>query len=291
MPWIIGGAVVAVVAAGALALAWFLTPRATAEDQALTYLRALADGDITAVEATGVDVPATAAAAFGAASDHLSDGVVESSTEDERAAVVMVSYELAGERHDSTLTLSLRDGRWVPDAATALGSVQLSVPASIHDTALPADGAVLLPALYDVSAAPVEFLDGTATVDVPLGSLQEVGLDAILRPEATDTAQAQLDEYLAACTKTAAEAPPSCGIVIPWAADFSAVNEIRYRIEQAPSLALTPTSFHADGGVLVATVTGAAPDGSEKSLTYRTPNWSLRGDVEFTADDIVLSVW
>jgi hypothetical protein len=43
--------------------------------------------------------------------------------------------------------------------------------------------------------------------------------------------------------------------------------------------------------VIVATVTGTALDGSAKSITYRSTNWSLRGDVTFEDDDIVLSVW
>lgn len=289
--WIIGGAIVAGVSMAVLALIWFLIPRGSPEDQALAYLQALADGDITAVEATGVDVPETAASAFVDARGQLSEGAVESSTGDGHAAAVVVSYVLAGERHESTLTLSQRDGRWVPDAASALGSVQLSVPVTIAGTVLPPDRAVLLPAVYDVSASPEEFLDGSATVDVLPGSTQEVDIDATLRAEATDAAQAQLDEYLATCTKPAAEAPPSCGIAIPFAADFTAVSEIRYRIEQDPIISLTASAFQADSGVLVATVAGTALDGSAKTLTYRTTNWGVRGDVTFTDDDIVLAVW
>jgi len=288
--WVIG-AITAIVIAGALA--WFLMPRGgSAEDQALAYLQALADGDAAAVEATGVDVPEVTASAFAAASDHLSEGVVESSTADDHAAVVIVSYELAGARHESTLTFAHREGRWVPQAASALGSVQFTVPVSIDDTPLPSDKkALLLPAVYDVSAAPVEFLDGSATIEVLPGSTQDVDVEATLRPEATAAAQTQLEEYLATCTAPAPEPPRSCGIVIPWAADFAAVSEIRYNIDRVPTVALTSTAFQAHGGALTATVTGTAPDGSAKTLTYRTTNWSVRGDVKFTDDDIVLSVW
>lgn len=289
MPWIVGGAIAVVLVAAALA--WFLIPRGSPEDEALAYLQALADGDVTAVEATGVDLPATSASAFADASDHLSGGAVESSTADDRTAVVVVSYDLAGARHESTLTLSQRDGRWVPEAASALGSVQFTVPVRLTDTVLPAGTTALLPAVYDASATPVEFLDGSATIEVLPGSTQEVDVDAALRPEAVDIAQTQLDEHLATCTQPTSEAPPSCGITIPWAADFSAMSEIRFRIEKMPVISLTPSAFQADDGVLVATVDGTAFDGSKKTLTYRSTNWSVRGDVAFTDDDIVLSVW
>ncbi|MDQ0644868.1 hypothetical protein [Microbacterium murale] len=290
-PWIIGGAIAAALLIAA-AIVWFLIPRGSPEDQALAYLQALADGDVAAVEATGVDIPAATASAFAAASDHLTQGTVESSTADDDAAAVVVSFELAGARHESTLSLSRLEGRWVPEAAAALGSVQFSVPVSVDDTMLPSDEkALLLPAVYDVNAVPTSFLDGSATVEVIPGGSQEVDVDAILRPEATVTAQTQLDEYLATCTAPAPAPPSSCGIVIPWAADFTAVSEIRYRIDQTPTVALTPTAFRADGGALTATVTGTAPDGAAKTLTYRTASWSVRGEVTFTDDDVVLSVW
>lgn len=289
--WITIGAVAAVAVAGAFALAWFFsTPRGSAEDQALAYLQALADGDVVAVENTGLDVPETAAAAFDEAAEHLSAGTIESSTTDEHTAIVIVSFDLAGARHESTLKFSQHQGHWVPDAATALGSVRFAVPAGIAGVVL-SDKAVLLPAVYDVTATPDEFLDGSATFEVMPGNTQEVDIDAALRPEAAAAAQTQLDDYLETCTEPSAATPPSCGIVIPWAADFSAVSEIRYRIELTPAIALTPSAFHADGGVLVATVTGTALDGSTKSLTYRSTNWSVRGGVTFTEDDVVLSVW
>jgi hypothetical protein len=287
--WIIAGTIAVIVIAASIA--WFLVPHGDAEDQAHAYLRALADGDVAAVEATGVDIPATTASAFAEASDRIGEGRIESSTADDHSATVTVSYELAGARHESILTLSQREGRWVLETASALGSVRLHVPVGIAGTVLPPSEAQLLPAMYDVNAAPADFFDGSARIEVLPGSTQEVDVDATLRPEATATAQTHLDDYLEACTQPAAEAAPSCGIMIPWAADFSAVREIRYRIEQTPVISITPSTFRADDGTLVATVAGTALDGSEKSLTYRTTNWSVRGDVSFTDDDIVLSVW
>lgn len=289
VPWVVGGVTAIVLVAAALA--WFLIPRGSPEDQAMAYLQALADGDATSVRAIGLDIPQATASAFADASDRVSAGTVVSSKTDGRTAVVDVSFELAGTRHESVLTLSQHDGRWVPDAASALGSVRLAVPVAIAGTALHGDTALLLPAVYDMNAAPADFLDGSATIEVLPGSTDKVDIDATLRPEATDAAQAQLDDHLAACTEPAAEVASSCGIAIPWAADFSAVSEIRYRIEESPVISLTPSAFQADGGVLVATVKGTALDGSAESLTYRSENWSVRGDVTFAGDDIVLSVW
>ncbi|MGM7697557.1 hypothetical protein [Microbacterium sp. A84] len=289
--WIVAAAAAAVVALAALV--WFLLPRgSSAEDQALAYFHALADGDLEAVQASGVETSEQAASAFLAASAHLSEATVESSAEDESSTLVTVSYVLGDEQFTAELSMINQAGRWVPEAASALGAVQFNVPVSIGDAALTADSAVsLLPAEYAVVAVPAAFLDAHAALQILPGSSQEIELHAALRPEATELAQAQLDDYLKICTATAAHVPASCGMVIPWAADFSAVSEISYRIDHTPTIALTPTSFHADGGALVATVTGTALDGSAKSLTYRTLTWALRGDVTFTADDIVLSVW
>lgn len=109
--------------------------------------------------------------------------------------------------------------------------------------------------------------------------------------EISARAQQQLDDHLEDCTRPADESPASCGIQIPWAADFTAVDGIRFRIEQPPVLTLTPPTFRADDGVLVATVTGVGLDGATKTLTYRTENWMLRGDVIVKRGGVVLTVW
>jgi len=115
--------------------------------------------------------------------------------------------------------------------------------------------------------------------------------DSLSEADATKIAQNQLEAHLEACTEPAAVAPDSCGIAIPWAADFGSVTGIRYRIEQMPVLTLTPPTFRADDGILVATVTGTGLDGAAKSLTYRTTDWMLRGDAEVKPNDVVLTPW
>lgn len=116
-------------------------------------------------------------------------------------------------------------------------------------------------------------------------------LQDLTGPEATALAQQVFDEHLAECTEPAAQTPDACGIEIPWAADFASVAGFRYRIEQAPVLTLAPPTFRADDGILVATVTGVGLDGAPKTLTYRTENWMLRGDVTVKSGDVALDVW
>ena len=69
------------------------------------------------------------------------------------------------------------------------------------------------------------------------------------------------------------------------------MDAIRYRIDTAPVITLTPAGFTAEGGVLVATITGTAQNGEAGTATYRTDSWSVRGDLAFTADGLLLSVW
>lgn len=286
-------AIVAVVAVAAAATVWFLVPRGgSAEDQALSYLRALADGDPDAVRATGIEVSPEAASAFLKASEYLGDVAVKSSTEGESSTTVLVSYVLGDEQHETELTMTEDAGRWTPEELSALGSANFDQAVEIGDARFSADAdAALLPAMYDAVASPVDFVEGNTELQVLPGSAQDVSLEAILRPEATTLAQEQLDEYVATCATAGAEVPASCGIVIPWAADFADVSEIRYLIEKTPAISLTPTTFHASGGVLTATVTGTSLDGAPSTVTYRTSSWSLRGDVSFADDDVVLSVW
>lgn len=294
--WIAGTAVL-VIACAAVTV-WLLTSRSgSAEEQALAYLHALEDRDLTAVEALGVEVSAETASAFASASDHLSDAHVGSSTESGSARIVHVVYSLGGDEFKNELTMIEQSGRWVPEAATALGTIritagQIDAPVRIGEAVLSTGAAVaLLPAEYELTVSPKKFLDGSAAVQVQPGSDQDVTIDVALRPEAAELAQPQLDEYLKTCTHPSAEVPASCGIVIPWPADFVAVSDISYRVENLPTISLTPTSFQAGGGALVATVTGTAIDGSSSTLSYRTTSWAVRGAVAFTADDIVLSVW
>ncbi len=287
-------AAVLVIAAGLWV--WLSSTRTpSAEDATAAYLHALESGDPDSVEATGADATARALTAFGAATSLIEDARVEDVRRDGDTATADVTFRLGGQAHDARLTLTFDEGRWIV-GRSGLGTITptttLGSAVAIGDTPLPTgEASALLPASYTLAAAPDAFLSGEAEVTVLPGTADEVTIDAALRAEATTAAQRQLDEYAATCTQSAPAPPESCGIRIPWGTDFSAVTGIRYRIEQTPVIALTPSGFSADGGVLVATVTGTGQDGAARTTTYRTESWSIRGDVTFLVDDITLTAW
>lgn len=296
--WVIGGAAVVVVLLAAGVWLWQSSARSTTpEEAALEYLRALESGDADAVQATGIVVTEAALDAFDAASALVRDPEVtrvrhgSGST----SAAAEVSFELDGDLHDAVLALDMVDGRWRVDSS-GLGSVTVdsTVGASvaIGTAALPTGQEVaLLPAMYPVSAAPSTLLEGETSVTVMPAAEVTTVVDATLRPEATAVAQDDVDDIVEACTVPGTEVPEGCGLRIPWGTEFRDVEEFRYRVEETPAATLTPTGFTADGGVLVVTVTGTGADGAERTTTYRTDSWTLRGDVSFTADDLVLSPW
>lgn len=107
-------------------------------------------------------------------------------------------------------------------------------------------------------------------------------------------AQQALDEHLEDCTSdgvTEGVVPDGCGIRIPWGTEFAAVDDARFRIERMPVLELTDDGFIAEGGILVATVSGTGQDGSPRTETYRTESWTLRGDASVEGGDVDLDVW
>ncbi|MGJ0387574.1 hypothetical protein [Microbacterium sp. CGR1] len=112
--------------------------------------------------------------------------------------------------------------------------------------------------------------------------------------DAQSLAQQQLDEHLESCTAkevAGGAVPERCGIRVPWGTEFAAVESVRFRIDRMPVLKLTDEGFFADGGVLVATVSGTGQDGAARTETYRTESWSVRGDVAVDGDRVDLDVW
>ncbi|WP_447912363.1 hypothetical protein [Microbacterium phyllosphaerae] len=112
--------------------------------------------------------------------------------------------------------------------------------------------------------------------------------------DAQSLAQQELDEHLESCTAkevTGGAVPERCGIRIPWGTEFAAVDSVRFRIDRMPVLELTDDGFIADGGVLVATVSGTGQNGAARTETYRTESWSVRGDVAVDGDRVDLDVW
>lgn len=275
---------------------------ASPEGTARAYLDALAAGDGEAVDALRAEpLDALTADAFAGASAYLTDPRVARETERGESATVQAEAEIAGERVGLRLTLRSTDEGWrVVDgdlgtvrAATAVAGAPVGDAVWIGDALAPAESDVaLLPAEYEVAAAPRGILTGSETVVVGPGEPVTVELDATVSADAAAIAQAQLDAYLDVCAEPAVEVPDHCGLRVPWAADLTALERIAFRIDERPVLALSAdaSTFDATGGVIVATATGAARAGGDGTFTYRADDWAVRGTVEFTGDEMVLSV-
>lgn len=276
----------------------------TAEQAAAAYLRALESGDGDAVAEVVPGLVPSAVRAFDGATALITDAELRGvEPEGDDVASAEVSFRLAGENRAALLTLTLRDGRWGVDesglgrltATSSLGSF-VAVGGQMLATG---EEALLPPAEYEVSAVPTELLEGAATVTVLPGGESAPAVAATRRPEAEDAARAQLDARLERCTApssdsagdAAARPAAGCGIRIPWGTEFRSIDDVGYRIERAPALELADDTFRATGGVLVATVHGVGQDGTQRTVTYRTSSWSVRGDVDYTADDIILTPW
>lgn len=293
---VLAGLIGLVLLIGAGLWIWQASSRpASAEDTALSYLRALESGDAAALAAVSTTAPETALTAFAAADERIGDATTTAVEQSGDTATVEVAFVLADEKHTASLPLSQDEGGWRIDAA-GLGSLRADSTAGsfvrIGDATFAIGEAVaLFPAVYTVTPTPRELLSGQADVIVLPGEAAAVSLDTALLPAATEAAQTALDEHLAECTTGGADIPAGCGIRIPWGTEFRAVSDIRYRIETPPALTLTPTGFDAEDGVLVATVTGTGQDGNPRTTTYRTESWLLRGDASFTETSVVLSPW
>lgn len=106
-------------------------------------------------------------------------------------------------------------------------------------------------------------------------------------------AQRALEEHLEACTAPLTDGivPEGCGIRIPWGTEFATVTTVTFRVERMPQVDVSGDTFVADGGALVATVSGTGQDGTPRTETYRTDSWAVRGDVTVDGDEVDLTVW
>ncbi|MFS0852661.1 hypothetical protein [Microbacterium sp. 179-I 3D4 NHS] len=290
-----GGAALLVIAAAVIWLRGSSDRPISAEEAATTYLRALESGDPAAVESTGIDVSDAALTAFRDAEALIEDAEVVSVDQEGRTATAQVTFTLDGTPHEATLSLARESDRWRL-GESALGALTPSTAIGdsvrIGDAVLPAsERLALVPAAYAVTAAPPALLSGANDAVVLPGAATEIAIDAALRPAATEAAQEQLDALLETCASSSDPAPEGCGIRLPWGAEFRTVAEVSYRIDAEPVIRLEPDGFTSDGGVLVATVTGTGLDGAERTATYRTEDWSVRGDATFTGTGIVLDPW
>ncbi|KQZ83376.1 hypothetical protein ASD56_13895 [Microbacterium sp. Root166] len=292
----VAAVVAIVVAVGAVML---LNRPANPDAAARAFVEALADGDGARASGLLADAPGDVdlAAALEGAAELLSEPVVESvDSADPRHPLATISFRLDDDAHSAAFHLVETDSGWRVDA-DALGTV--TVTTSVGDTVVAGTARIpagaetpLLPAVYDLEAAPVAVLDGEASATVLPGGSGAVEIPASVSPDATAAAQEQLNAHADDCAAAVDAVPDDCGLRVPWAADLVSLDAIVFRVEQHPALALSPdaSSFDATGGVIVATARGTTHAGTSGSFTYRADDWALRGSVSFTGDEMVLLV-
>lgn len=298
--WIIAaGAAAALVIIVIIGVALVLVPRAaSADDVARDYFAALQGDDATHVLEHvdgGAAAHSDAAAAFAGATGRISDVRADAAVVEGDTARVHAVATLAGEDRTLDIAMTRAGGQWRIDdgflgAVTVTASVGDAV--RIGDATLQEGALELLPAQYDVHGAPADLVDGDATVDVAPDRPATLELTTSLSPDALARAQQQVDAYVASCTAPATTVPDDCGLRVPWAADLRRADGFAYRVERSPQLRVGAdgVTFVADGGVLVATVTGEARSGGAASVTYRDDAWTLRGTLVLDADGLTLEV-
>ncbi|MCH6232243.1 hypothetical protein MK786_15930 [Microbacterium sp. CFH 31415] len=302
---IVGG--IAVLALAATGVWWFTSRPPTAQAAAETYLRALETGDFAVIAGLrggelGADAESLLRDAFAGAASYVSDPeILEVRIDDDSLAAVHAEALLGDDRR--TLNFTMRDGGdgWeltgdhlgVLQAETMLASAPAGDSVWVGGALAPAAAELrLLPAVYEVQAAPRGILAGTATAAVGTDEPIAVTMDAALSPGATALAQAQVDAYAEACAAATASVPDNCGLRVPWAADLAALDSIAFRIDKRPAVSLhdNAAGFDATGGVIVATASGTTRGGESASFTYRADEWALRGSIRFSGDDMILAV-
>jgi hypothetical protein len=293
------GVAVVVATVVAVGAALLLNRPETPDAAARAFLEALAGGDGARASDLLAEPPADVdlAAALDGAEELLTDATLESmDSADPRHPLANISFRLGDDDHSAAFHLVETGAGWRVDA-DALGTVTATT--SIGDTVavggaqIPVDAATpLLPAIYDLHAAPAAALDGAASAVVLPGGSETVEIAASVSPDATAAAQEQLDAYAEACASAADAVPADCGLRVPWAADLVSLDAIAFRIEEHPALILSAdaSSFDATGGIIVATARGTTHAGAPGSFTYRADDWALRGSVSFAGDEMILLV-
>ncbi|MDN3494601.1 hypothetical protein QL996_01560 [Planococcus sp. APC 4015] len=296
---IVAGA--AAVAIGAGVTAWIVSRPPSAEAVAESYLRALSEGDFDTIAPLlpdSVDAEHLESA-FAGATGYISDYAYTLTGDGGGMLGVRADVEIDGEPGVVGFLLTPEGGRWkiadflaVLDVTTSIDERVIVNDAALVGGTLTAASTTLLPAVYPVSPVPTGILSGGTEVAVTNEQAVGVTVEAALAPGATTLAQEQLDLYASACAQPASVVPANCGIRVPWAADLATLDGVRFRIEQLPRVSLSPDgrTFAATDGVIVATATGTARDGSTASFTYRADDWALRGSLRFSGDQMTLRI-
>ncbi|MFT4235871.1 MAG: hypothetical protein QM607_12860 [Microbacterium sp.] len=294
------GAAVLVVAGGVATVAVMTNTREPSpRDAAGAFVDALAAGDSDGVRALLDDPDEIDQAtwdAFDAATTYPSQAEVTEVDAQETTADVTASALFDVDRPlEFTFTLTKDGDSWAVDApplTEAALSSTLGDFVSIHDVTLPSGTIELLPAIYDVTAWPSEYTEGSATV-VAVGDSTTAEVEATLSAAVEQDAKAALVDHLADCSSTSDTVATSCGIVLPWPADLASLDQVAYRVDTDPEITvdLDQALFQATGGALTATATGTLPNGQPGEFTYRIDNWSIYGSIALDADGVALKVF
>ncbi|WP_124293611.1 hypothetical protein [Microbacterium sp. ABRD28] len=289
---VIVAAAVVVIAGVAGVLTWAGSREEGPEAVARAWLVAVAEGDDEAARAamsTGID-----ALDVGGAAERPSEPSVHGVRIEGDTAEADVSFVLAGDVREASLPLTQSSEGWLVGEG-ALGRVDISTDlgdsVTIGEAVVPAGQIRLFPGTYDFTAAPRDYLDGSASVSVIPGEEHTVALQATYNSAALDAVREVVTDHLNACTQPAATVADHCGLRVPWPADLAALERIAYRVERLPEVQLTEEGgFAATGGVVVATASGTGRDGSPASATYRDDGWTVRGTITVTGAQIRLGV-
>lgn len=288
-------AVVAAMALGAGGLWWWSGRSVTPEAAAQVYIDALMSGETAALENTGFDVPDAAARALATAVERVSDGRVDKITGDGDERRAQLVFTLGGDAYEAEITLARQGRGWMP-APDAWGSVQWATTLG-DEVALGGSRWMagvshsLLPAVYETTAAPADFLTGSTEVTVLPGIEAAAAIDATIDPAATAAIQEALNDYLAECASAGTEIPTHCGIRIPWATEFVSMSAVQFAVQNFPQVSITEDGqWRATDGTLDATIDGISAEGSAHTVTYRTQKWNVAGSLGFDGDDLVLRV-
>lgn len=307
--WVfVGAAVLAAVIAGVLVAVNGANRGPSAGEVAEQYLQHIADGDATAAaalvaprpqEIEKLDDPSMLTdEVLGAATERIRDVVVDAPADADDAASVTsvdVSFALAGERHDTTLSLARDEesGQWQVrtaltdrfivtegDPAFLLGGVE--TPTVDSGEVLPL---ALYPAVYPVAAIDDTFYETDIDELVITGAPDGARKVAVV-PNAnfSEEVQRQVDAHLDECATQTTWRVDGCPLSAPL--DARTV-EVEWTVDTYPTveLLLDGEMFVARGGAVRAVY---APSDAAEPVTFEG-ELSTSGTVEVSGSALVVT--
>lgn len=304
----VGGGVI-LLAAIAAVVAFALTRGPSARDVAEEYLAHIAAGEASAALALQADPPEEVAAlsdpmlltdeVLGGAVERISDiDVAPTSSESGGYAAFDVSYSLAGQRYENTLTVIHEDGAW-PDPGRWSVSIDLTdtLVVTQDDPAYRLSGVemptvssgeflplAVYPAVYPIEAVDDTFYETDRDTLVAPGDVGAI--DPVqLAPNAhfREVLTAQVAAFLDTCAAQTTWRPSGCPLSAPLNASRVPVD---WTIEKQPTteILLEGELFLADDGVVTATY---VPEGAAEPVVSRE-SLGFGGKIEVDGDSLTI---